>query len=158
MRTTLTAGLLLAGCWWILTEGSPESWLVGVPALATAVWARMRLRKESKTRISVGGLARFLPLFLWESLRGGVDVARRTLASPVRVSPGFTRYRTRLEAPAARIIFASCVGLLPGTLAAELRDDWLEIHALDLSVDSGAELRRLEAAVARLVPNAEYGR
>lgn len=155
MRAMLTTTVLLAGCWWILTNGSLESWLIGLPALAAAVWARLRLSGVSDTRISISGLARFVPFFVWESLRGGVDVLRRTLAFPMRINPGFVRYQTRLGTPAARTFFANCVGLLPGTLAADLKDDWLEIHALDLDVDPGIELGRLETAVARLVPDSE---
>ncbi len=147
----LTAGFIFAVCWWFLSNGSAESWLIGAPALATAVWARLRLREDSELRLSLVGLAKFLPLFVWESFRGGVDVVRRTLTHPLRVNPGFVNYRTRLETPAARTFFTSCVGLLPGTLAADLKDDLLEIHSLDLSADLGTELRRLEAAVARLV-------
>ncbi len=154
----LTAGLLFAGFWWFLSNGSPESWLIGLPAVAAAVWAWLRLKPDSETRLSMGGLARFVPFFLWASLRGGVDVARRTLARPVRVNPGFIRYRTWLETSAARTSFASCLGLLPGTLAVDLKDDLLEIHTLDVGEDTGIELNRLEAAVARLVPKEAHDR
>ena len=158
LRAGLTAGLLLASCWWLISYGSPESWLIGLPAVAAAVWARLQLRADSKTRLSLDGLIRFVPFFLWESLRGGVDVGRRTFSQPMRLNPGFIRYRTRLETLAARTFFANCVGLLPGTLAADLRDDLLEIHALDLGEETGIELSRLEAAIARLIPNEAHDR
>lgn len=146
----IVPAIFLGGCWWILTNGSVESWLIGLPALAIAAWARIQLSGISDTRISLGGLAGFLPYFIWESLRGGTDVARRTMAPRMRIQPGFSRYRTGLKNPAARALFTNCVGLLPGTLAADLKDDWLEIHALDVGSDPNAELARLEAAVARI--------
>ncbi len=91
---------------------------------------------------------RFFPFFLWESLRGGIDVARRTLAPRMRIQPGFTIYRTGLQQPAARVFFVDCVCLLPGTLGADLRGDQLDLHMLDARRDSLADLHRLERAVA----------
>ena len=89
----LPTAMLLAGLWWVLTNGSLASWLVGLPAVAGAVWAQARLSGTSGLPISLGGLARFVPFFLWHSLRGGVDVALRTLAPRARIRPGFIRYR-----------------------------------------------------------------
>ena len=146
----LLALIPLAALWWVIAGGAPASWIVGGPAVLAAAWAVGRLGTGTGIRLSMAGLLRFLPFFIGESLRGGVDVALRTLAPRLRVTPGFLRYRTRLCAPAARVFLANCVSLLPGTLAAELEGDWLTIHALSTEADNEAELRRLERAVARL--------
>lgn len=142
--------LLLAGVWWLITQGSPASWLIGLPAVAAATWASRRLGRSSKLSISALGMVRFLPFFLWESLRGGTDVALRTLAPCMRIQTGFIRYRTHMNNPASLTFFANCVSLLPGTLAADLQDDWLEVHVLNTRSDHQAELKRLECAVARV--------
>jgi len=142
--------LPLAALWWIIAGGVPGSWGIGVPAVLAGAWAVARLGTGAKVRLSMAGWLRFLPFFLWESLRGGVDVARRTLGRRVRVNPGFLRYQTRLVDPAARVFLTNCVSLVPGTLAAELEGAWLTVHALSTETDSEAELRRLERAVARL--------
>ena len=34
------SGLLLAGLWWMLTEGDAGSWVVGVPAIVAALVVR----------------------------------------------------------------------------------------------------------------------
>ena len=140
----------LAALWWLLTGGEPGSWLVGVPAVAAAGWAAWSLRAGNRDPVSVTGLLRFLPLFIWESLRGGIDVARRTLTPQMPLQPGFIEYRTGLAQQNARVFFANSVCLLPGTLAADLRDDRLEIHTLDTELDTLSELARLERAVARV--------
>ena len=44
----------------------------------------------------------------------------------------------------------NCVSVLPGTLAARLDGDCVELHLLDDSVDPELELLRLEQAIARL--------
>ena len=148
----LTLGAL-AAVWWLLSGGTPSSWVVGVPAVAAAAWAAYRLGGTRARPVSAWGLMRFLPFFLWESLRGGADVAMRTLAPRMRIHPGFTTYRISLRRQDARVLFANCVSLLPGSLAAELNGDRLDLHLLDDRADPDAELRRLERAVARVYPD-----
>ncbi|MCB1850067.1 MAG: Na+/H+ antiporter subunit E [Gammaproteobacteria bacterium] len=146
----MSAPLALAALWWLLTGGESNSWAVGAPAVAAAVWAARSLRQDSHSAISVAGLLRFLPFFVWESLRGGIDIARRTLAPQLRVRPGFISYRTLLSQRSARIFFANCMCLLPGTLAADLQGDRIDVHLLDSEVDFYADLARLEHAVAAI--------
>jgi multicomponent Na+:H+ antiporter subunit E len=151
-HTPLTLAAL-AGLWWLLSDGDPASWIIGLPAVAAAGWSAHRLRSGGASTISASGLLRFLPFFLWESLRGGIDVALRTLAPRMRIHPGFTVYRTRLRRRDARVLFANCVSLLPGTLAADVDGDRLDVHLLDAGSDPAEELRRLELAVARVYPD-----
>jgi multicomponent Na+:H+ antiporter subunit E len=146
----LLALIPLAALWWVIAGGVPASWIIGGPAVLAAAWAVGRLGTGAGVRLSMAGLLRFLPFFVWESLRAGVDVALRTLAPRPRVEPGFLRYQTRLCEPAARVFLANCINLLPGTLAAELEADWLTVHTLSTEANNEAELRRLELAVARL--------
>jgi multicomponent Na+:H+ antiporter subunit E len=145
---------LLACLWWVISGGSPASWLVGLPVLVLAVWASHRLGSTSEHRLSVLGLLRFVPFFILESLRGGIDVAIRTLMPRMPIEPGFLRFHATLRSPPARIFFTNCVSLLPGTLAADLQEDWLEIHVLNRSSDHQAELTRLQHHVARIFVNA----
>jgi len=149
-RNFVTTALALAGLWWLLTDNTPGSWLIGVPVVLAASWSARCLGSDERNTISYAGVLRFVPVFVWESLRGGIDVAWRTLAPRMRIQPGYTRYRTLLPQTNARVLFANCVCLLPGTLAADLHGDLLEVHMLDRGVDPGADLRRLETAVARI--------
>lgn len=151
---TLLTPAALVGLWWLLSDGETTSWLVGLPVVAAASWSVSRLGAPAAGRISPAGLLLFSVYFLWESVRGGVDVARRTLAPRLRIRPGFTVYRTELTRRDARVLFANCVSLLPGTLAADLRGDRLDVHLLDTGSDTTHQLRRLERAVTRLYPNA----
>ncbi len=97
--------MLLAGLWWVLTSGSLASWLVGLPAVAGALWFSTRLSGTAGSPVSLGGLARFVPFFIWHSLRGGLDVAARTLAPRARIKPRFIRYRAGLNTSSGRILF-----------------------------------------------------
>ena len=143
---------LLAALWWLLSGGALSSWLIGVPVVLAASWSLQRLRSAHAGSISMTGLLRFLPLFLWESLRGGIDVVMRTLVPRMRIRPGLVVYSTRLQSEAARVFFINSVSLLPGTLAADFNGNQLTIHMLDDSIDPEDELRRLEQAVLRIYP------
>jgi multicomponent Na+:H+ antiporter subunit E len=144
----LLVTLFFAALWWLLTGGLSNSWIVGVPVVIVASWSAWQLGMSERWLISVSGLLRFVPLFLWESMRGGINVARRTLAARIRIEPTFTVYRSALEQQSARVFFANCVCLLPGTLAVDLQGERLKVHLLDASRDPHADLRRLEQAVA----------
>jgi multicomponent Na+:H+ antiporter subunit E len=142
----------LALLWWLLTNGDLSSWLIGVPVVLAAGWSLQHLRATGGQSFSIYGLIRFIPFFIGESLRGGIDVARRTLAPRLRIRPGFVIYPTLLQGNNARVFFVNSVSLLPGTLAADFNDDQLTIHMLDESIDPEDELRRLEHAVSRIYP------
>ena len=141
---------LLAGLWWLIAQGRADAWLIGLPAVALATLASVRLGSQPLTRLSLTGLFTFLGLFLRESVRGGIDVARRTLGPALLIKPGFHRYRLHISHPAARVLMINCIGLLPGTLAAEFEGDHAELHLLDNGVNPDPLLRQLEQAVARL--------
>ncbi len=142
--------LALAIGWGVLTDGMMASWLIGIPTVLAAYWAARRLGSDGPTTLVWSRLPRFAFFFAWESMRGGIDVARRVLLPQLRVAPGFTHYRIRLQQPAARLLFANSVSLLPGTLAVDMVGDRLDIHALDTNQGCDDELRHLESAVARL--------
>ena len=154
----LARAALLGAVWWVLTDGAPGSWLVGAPTVAAATWAAHRLGTGAGARLSPVGLLRFIPLFLSQSLRGGVDVALRTLGRCLRVDPGMGPYDTALSEPGARVLMANCVSLMPGTLAAGLEGRRLTFHALSMDSDNLGGLRQLEGAVARLLPQGSQGR
>ena len=141
---------ILAGLWWLITLGRADAWLVGIPAVALAAVASVYLGRPAQCRLSLTGLFAFLALFLRESIRGGIDVAFRTLGTSLRIKPGFRRYRFHISDPAARVLLINCIGLLPGTLAADLDDDHAELHLLDSSDIPDPQLLQLEQAVARL--------
>jgi multicomponent Na+:H+ antiporter subunit E len=140
--------MLAALLWWVLVGGELASWVVGVPVVAAAVWSAWRLHDGDAGHISLRGLLRFIPFFLWESIRGGVDVASRVLRPRMAIQPGFVIYTMGLRTPKARLLFVNCISLLPGTLAADISDDELRVHTLDLEGDTGRELSRLERRVA----------
>lgn len=139
---------LLAVLWWILVQGRMDAWLIGLPAVWLAALAANRRVRRTTGRLSVAGLPGFIALFLRESVRGGLDVALRTLAPRPRIAPGFYRYRLHISHPGARVLLINSIGLLPGTLASGLDGDHAELHLLDTGENPEPQLLRLEQAIA----------
>ena len=120
---------VFATLWWVLTAGDSGSWIIGVPVVLVAAWLSISLAGAAAFRLSFAGLARYLVFFVVESIRGGVDVARRLLPGG-HVEPQLLHYRTGLAEGLPRNLLVYTVSLLPGTLAVDIEGDRLTLHAL----------------------------
>jgi multicomponent Na+:H+ antiporter subunit E len=136
--------------WWVLTAGDPSSWVIGAPMIAVATFVSMRLLPTGLRPWRVTGLCRFVPIFLWLSVRGSIDVARRALHPRLPLAPCLLEYPLRLSDTVARTFFVNTVSLLPGTLSADLRPTHVTVHSLDGSGTVSEQLGALEALVADL--------
>ena len=139
---------LFALMWWILTDGAMDSWLVGTPVILFATVVSVLLLPPLLW--SLTGIVRFVPFFLWRSLSGGVDVARRALHPQLPISPGLFHHRWRLPPGLPRVFMANTVSLLPGTLSLELDVNCLQVHVLDEGKDFLSELKKVEQRVAAM--------
>ncbi|MCG6942527.1 MAG: Na+/H+ antiporter subunit E [Thiohalocapsa sp.] len=148
---SLLARLALFALLWLVLAGTdPLSWIIGVPAVLLATYAAARLSTLVGADPRPLRLLAFGPFFVWESILGGLDVARRVLSPRLHIAPALVSYRLRLKDPAARVVFIDAVSLLPGTLSADFRDGVAEVHALDGDAPVVPGLNRLERQVARL--------
>ena len=134
--------------WWILTDGVIASWWVGVPVVLLSTIVSMILLPPFSC--SLMGIIAIIPFFLWHSLCGATDVARRALHPQLPISPGLYHYRWQLTAGFPQVFMADMVSLLPGTLSTELHDEYLCVHVLDEKSSFRSDLNILEGYVARL--------
>lgn len=142
--------------WWAVSEGDPAMagyGLVVVPLAAVASLALIRPRPGAWTGIGAraGAAVVLTGWFLWRSVRGAIDVARRALTTPPDVAPEVIVYRFRAEAPATRAVIALLLTLMPGSLAMGVEGDGLRVHVLHPELDVPAQIARLEELVMRLL-------
>ena len=142
--------LLLLLLWWVLTQGEPASWAIGIPTVLCATIISLCLSASSSWSWRLSAFLRFVPFFAYCSLKGGVDVAGRAFSPSLPLAPAMLDYSLRLPEGTARVFFANVVSLLPGTLSADIRDNTLMVHVLDGTMSVFEQLQRLEVAVARL--------
>jgi multicomponent Na+:H+ antiporter subunit E len=141
---------VLAMAWFILSGGAPSSWFVGIPAIALCMVVIRRLPSEGPWRWTVAGILEFLPYFIWQSIRSGLQVAWFAVHPRVPLSPRLLYYDVSLANRPARVFFANSVSLLPGTLSCILAEGLLVVHALTSDPSVEDDLATLENKVARL--------
>lgn len=147
-RACLTVTAIAALSWFVLLGDDPASWIVGGPCVMLCAWYSFRVRPARRVHGSLSGWLRLLPYFLWSSVAGGWDVARRVLTPTLAVNPGFVDYTLRIAPGPARNFFIQFIGLLPGTLGAWLEGDSLRVHVLNRDADHERSLRGAEQRVA----------
>ncbi len=136
--------------WLILTRGELKSLLLGIPAICLAIWCGRQLISREKHYLNPLGMLSFTPYFLYQSLKGGIDVMRRALSPELPLFPGMLLFKTFLPAGAPRVFFANVITLLPGTLSVDVEDDVIIVHTIDTKAPVWSGLLQLEAHVASL--------
>lgn len=151
LSALLWRSLFLALLWWVLSGDRPASWWLGLPCIALAVLASLWLTPPGQLRFSPLYLLVYAGLFLFESLRGGLQVARLAMGPRPAWQPAMLEIRLRLPPGISRALLANTLSLQPGTLSVELADDRLHLHVLDARVPVEPQIRRVEAHIARLL-------
>jgi multicomponent Na+:H+ antiporter subunit E len=149
-RSLVLRALLFCGLWWILAEGRRDGWLLGGAAVAASTWASIKLLPPGDQPLRLAGLIGFLGYFLWNSLRGGIQVAGMALRGRLALQPGIIELPVTLPEGAARILLVNALCLMPGTLSVDLDDTRLLLHVLDERQQVAAATRALQAAIAGL--------
>jgi len=153
MRAMLTRGALLFGLWMVLLQSvKPADLVMGAVAAAAATWASLRLMPPESGRVRLLRLVALAPRFLWGSLLGGIDVARRAFAPSLPLRTGFVDYTTGFPRGHARNLFATITSLMPGTLPCGEGERTIEYHCLDVGQPVAAQMtedeRRYAPAIA----------
>lgn len=151
VRRSLPRFAIFSLLWYVLAGSDSLSWVIGAPAVLLATSLSLILASSSPPDICLYGLFRFIPFFLYQSIRGGIDVMRRALSFSQDLDPGLVSYTTLLPEGSARIFFVNTISLLPGTLSARLRENQVTIHTLDKGLPVWANIQRLEYHVAALM-------
>jgi len=150
MQTILLRLALMAGLWWLLSEGSADGFWLGAGATILAVWLSLYWLPPGHFRIQPFAVIPFLAYFFWNSLRGATQVARLALKGRTALRPRLLTVVLDLPPGIPQVLFVSAVGLMPGTLSVHLDGDSLHLHVLDERMPILAEVRTLEARIARL--------
>lgn len=147
--------VFLAGIWLVLTGADPYGIAIGLVAVVAATGLSLTLMPP-RAGVALWPLAIMVPGFLWRSLLGGVDVARRVFNPRLPLSPGWKIMRTRLP-DGGKAALGGEFSLMPGTLVAGSKGDRLLIHVLDTRQDITGDIAREEACFARALREREPG-
>jgi multicomponent Na+:H+ antiporter subunit E len=119
---------------------------VGAAASALATWASLRLLPPATGRVRFGVLLALLPRFAWQSLRAGIDVARRAFAPRMQLAPGYVHYQPSLPPSDARSLFLAMTSQMPGTVPSGTEASGaVAYHCLDVAQPVAEQLAQEEA-------------
>ena len=151
----MTSSLLLRAIgfsmiWLALAGLSLSDMPAGAFAVAAATFVSLRLIPAGRP-LSPLGLFRFSLRFIVQSLRAGMDVARRAFDPALPLAPGTITHRTTWPAGIRRDALAASLSLQPGTLpSGTLGDHGLVIHCLDTRLPVGAQIAADEAVFMQM--------
>lgn len=77
-------------------------------------------------------------------------MALRAVNPALPLNPHLIEYPLRLPDGNSRIVLMNTISLLPGTLSVNLRDNCLQVHALDINPQTQQSLQHVETVVAHL--------
>lgn len=150
-RHTVFWLLLYTALWWLLSGGA--GWYIGIPCVLGAT-SLSRWLGSPPWHLRLRALPGFMLFFLGALISGGWDVARRAIQPRPSLRPAWVRYPLSISQQRYRLLFASMIGLLPGTLATHIDGDHLCMHVLDERLPWQAGAARLERQLAALLGEA----
>jgi multicomponent Na+:H+ antiporter subunit E len=140
--TTLAVRLAAGTAGWLALTGEFGSMRYGIPVVAALV-AMSLLLLPPRPRLPLWRVPLLLPWLFWESLRGGVDVALRAARPNMPLEPALIDIPLGDTDRRMRIALAYVLTLLPGTLAAKVGRDRIELHVIDRGMPTQQMARRL---------------
>lgn len=159
LSAALTRGAAFFVFWMVLMQSAkPADLAVGAFATLGATWLSLHLLAPAAAHLRLGSLFALLPHFIWQSVRAGIDVARRAFDPRLPLRPGFVTCPLDFPPGLARNTFATITSLMPGTVQADATDDALIYHSLDTAQPVVEALWKEEKLLARaLVAGRRHG-
>lgn len=148
LRHTVFWLFLYTALWWLLSGGA--GWYIGIPCVLGAA-GLSRWLGSPPWHLRLRELPGFMVFFLGALVSGGWDVARRAIQPRPTLNPAWVHYPLSIPQARYRLLFASMIGLLPGTLAARIDGDHLYMHVLDEKLPWQAGAARLEQQLGKLL-------
>jgi len=127
-------GLLLFAMW-LMLSGHYNLLLLSFGVISTLITLTLSSRlsvidREGHPIHILGKTLLYLPWLLWKIVLSNIDVARLILSSKSAISPTHEWVVTRQSTDLGKVIYANSITLTPGTIAIDINDNQIEVHAL----------------------------
>ena len=136
--------------WLALTGGAMDALYYGAPAVLLTTSISLALYPATQPGIRLWWAVLYVPHLLLRGFLGGLDVARRVLDPRLPVRPGWHRVPLLTNIAEVNAVLGGVVSVLPGSLAAGIRNGALEVHMLDTEDFNLRSLQAEERRVLRL--------
>lgn len=89
-------------------------------------------------------LIAYIPFYFVALLKANIDVAKRALASEVKINPGIVKIKTDLKSEYGLSMLANSITLTPGTITMDIYEEegsnYLYVHCLDVPKGNEEEI------------------
>jgi len=147
-------GLLFGVCvlFWLTLSGHYTPLYIGLGLVSAAVvtWLNRRDEIVSDVVRALPGLVRYAPWLLWQIVQSNLQVARLVLDPRLPIDPVVVRVRTVMRQDLAVATLANSITLTPGTVAVDLEDGELVVHALTRDTAAAVAEGEMARRVARV--------
>lgn len=139
---------------WLVWSGQTKALLLSLGALSAVitVWIAVRMEIIDHESYPLELSRKLVTYWFWlskEIVVSNFDVARRILSRKPGISSSIARVATGKRSNIGRAIYANSITLTPGTVAIDVGEDYILIHAL-----TKAHADRVKAGdMARRVPD-----
>ena len=132
---------------WLLLSGHYTPLMILFGVLSTLLVVIVAVRADLIDREMHPVLLKPSVLFYWfwlgrEIIKSNIDVARRILTPGLPISPNVFTVRAGQKTDLGRVTYANSITLIPGTVAMDVDEDVITVHAL--TEDAAADLKRGE--------------
>ncbi len=147
-----TSQLITVTTLWLLLSGHTEALILGLGFISVLLTCLMAARLEvvdhesQPTDISY----RLPGYWLWlamEIVKSNLLVARHILRPSMNISPSLVRIATGCRSDICRTILANSITLTPGTVALNVKEDFIEVHALTREIAEHLQSGTMSARV-----------
>ncbi len=148
-------GLLLFGVW-LLLSGHYNILLLCFGLLSTLITLYLSSRlslidREGHPVHLTWKIIKYLPWLLGKIISSNIDVARRILSSKVSINPTHTWIDCQQTTDLGKVIYANSITLTPGTIAINIIDNKIEIHALTADAIADLQTGEMDLKVSELI-------
>jgi len=148
-------GLLLFAMW-LMLSGHYNILLLSFGVISTLITlylsSRMSIidREGHPVHLTWKAL-QYIPWLLTKIISSNIDVARRILSSKTAISPTHTWIDCQQTTDLGKAIYANSITLTPGTIAINIIDNKIEIHALTSDAAEDLQTGEMDRKVAEII-------
>ena len=151
---SLALGAALAAVW-LLLSGYYDAMMLafGVASCLFATWLAARLDAVGHESVPLHLWRRLPGYWLWllaEIAKANWDVGRRILDPRLPIDPRLFELPSRQRSDLTRVVLANSITLTPGTIAVDVRESSILVHALTAEGQAALETGEMDARVAAL--------
>lgn len=146
-RFAIILTLALAATWWVLSGFTKPLLLTlgGISIVIVLVMcSRMRiLDRETAPYLTVPQTLAYFGWLFVEIVKANVAVVKAVLSPDLEISPAMTKISTTGKSDLGKTMFANSITLTPGTVAVEMADNHILVHALLSEMSDPADFKEM---------------